>query len=128
MHFSEQTLKKKTRHWKEDAPIYRQITDLIVERILDDEYAEGELLPSVRQLAEDFDVSTLTAAKVFQELSKENITTKRRGIGAEVRKGVKNRILEKERKKFYEQEMPVLMKRLARLGIDPEELLRKRRS
>lgn len=65
---------------------------------------------------------------MFQELSKENITTKRRGIGAEVRKGVKNRILEKERKKFYEQEMPVLMKRLARLGIDPEELLRKRRS
>ncbi|MGD2134134.1 MAG: GntR family transcriptional regulator, partial [Maricaulaceae bacterium] len=94
---------KKTREWNEDQPIYRQIMDAVIGGILDGAYPEGELLPSVRQLAVDFDVSPLTAAKVFQELSRENLTEKRRGIGFEVRKGVRRMLLERERRKFLEK-------------------------
>lgn len=113
-----------TPTWNDDAPIYRQIVDTLIGRILEGAYPEGELLPSVRQLATDFGVSPLTAAKVFQELAREDLTEKRRGIGFEVRKGVRKALLQRERRKFLEQEWPELKARLQRLDIDIEDLMK----
>jgi GntR family transcriptional regulator len=76
----------------------------------------------VRQLATDFGISPLTAAKVFTELSRENVTEKRRGVGFEVRKGVRKVLLHRERKRFLEQEWPEIRARMKRLGIDMSDL------
>lgn len=113
---------KQKQAWDEDQPIYRQITDLLITRILDGIYREGELLPSVRQVADEFSVSPLTAAKVFQELDKDNVTVKRRGIGSEVRSGVRERLLKQERERFLIKEWPQLRARLKRLDIDLNDL------
>jgi GntR family transcriptional regulator len=110
--------------WADGQPIYRQIMDAIIGRILEGSYPEGELLPSVRQLASDFGVSPLTAAKVFSELQRENVTEKRRGIGFEVRKGVRKVLLHRERKRFLEEEWPEIRARMKRLGIEMRELPR----
>lgn len=110
--------------WNEGQPIYRQIMEAVIGRILEGSYPEGELLPSVRQLATDFGVSPLTAAKVFTELSRENLTEKRRGIGFEVRKGVRKVLLHRERKRFLEQEWPETRARMRRLGIEMRDLPR----
>ncbi|MGK6313604.1 GntR family transcriptional regulator [Neorhizobium sp. DT-125] len=110
--------------WNEDQPIYRQIVDALIRGILEGTYREGELLPSVRQLATDFGVSTITTTKVFQELSEEGVTEKRRGIGFEVRKGIRKALLQRERRRFLEQEWPELRARLNRLDIRIEDLLR----
>lgn len=115
-------MKKNDKKWRDDAPIYRQITDLIIERIISGEYAEETLLPSVRQLSDELDVSTLTTAKVFQELNGKDITIKRRGIGAEVRKGAQAKLLTKERKKFLDEEWPLVAKRIVLLGVNRNEL------
>jgi len=116
---------QKKYRWNDDQPIYRQITDIIIGRILDGSYPEGELLPSVRQCAEEFDVSPLTAAKVFQELDKEDLTIKRRGIGAEVSPGSRTDLLKRERQKFMKVEWPDVISRMQQLGINPAELLAK---
>ncbi len=113
---------KQKYNWNDDQPIYRQITDVIIGRILNGTYAEGELLPSVRACAEEFDVSPLTAAKVFQELDKEDLTIKRRGIGAEVSPGSRTDLLKRERQKFMKVEWPEVLKRMQQLGIDLEDL------
>ena len=110
--------------WNEDQPIYRQIMDAVIGKILEGAYPEGELLPSVRQLAVDFGVSPLTAAKVITELSRENLTEKRRGIGFEVRKGVRKFLLHRERKKFLEEEWPEIRARMKRMGIEIRDLPR----
>ena len=55
--------------WIEDVPIYRQLMELLVARILDEVYLEDEMLPSVRQLAQDCDVNPLTVAKAYKELT-----------------------------------------------------------
>lgn len=110
--------------WNEGQPIYRQIMDAVIGRILEGSYPEGELLPSVRQLASDFGVSPLTAAKVITELSRENLTEKRRGIGFEVRKGVRKVLLHRERKKFLEEEWPDIRARMRRMGIEMRDLPR----
>jgi GntR family transcriptional regulator len=41
----------KGQTWNEDQPIYRQLMETLLARILDHTYPEGEMLPSVRQLA-----------------------------------------------------------------------------
>jgi len=111
--------------WGEDQPIYRQIMDSVVGGILDGIYPEGEMLPSVRQLATEYGVSPLTAGKVFNELSRENLLDKRIGIGFAVRKGVRRVLLSRERRKFFEKEWPKMRERIERLEIDVNELLAK---
>lgn len=107
---------KQKQRWNE-LPIYRQITDIITGRILDGTYTEGKLLPSVREFADEFDVSSLTIAKVFQELDKEDLTIKRRGIGAEVSPGSRTDLLKQERQKFMKVEWPEVLARMQQLGI-----------
>lgn len=113
---------KPKHNWNDDQPIYRQITDILIGRILDGTYQEGKLLPSVRACADEFDVSPLTAAKVFQELDKEGLTIKRRGIGAEVSPGSRKDLLKREREKFMKVEWPEIVKRIEQLGIDLDDL------
>jgi GntR family transcriptional regulator len=108
--------------WNDGQPIYKQIMETVIGRILEGSYPEGQLLPSVRQLAVDFEVSPLTAAKVITELSRENITEKRRGIGFEVRKGVRKALLHRERKRFLDEEWPEIRARMRRMEIEIRDL------
>ena len=114
----------KAHVWNEDQPIYRQLVGEIQARILDGTYAEGQLLPSVRQLATDFQINPLTVAKAFQELGKEDLTEKRRGIGLMVKEGVREALLRRERAKFLKEEWPEIVERMQRMGIDVRALLK----
>jgi GntR family transcriptional regulator len=104
--------------WVEDVPIYRQLMDVLVVRILDQVYLEEEMLPSVRQLALDCDVNPLTVAKAYKELARDGFTERYRGEGLMLRKGVRDILLRREKNRFVKEEWPVLRSRLKRLGID----------
>lgn len=108
--------------WHDDLPIYRQLMEHLVGRILDRTYPEGEMLPSVRQLASDYDINPLTVSKAYKELARDGVTDKLRGEGLVVRKGVREMLLKRERNKFLKEEWPVLRSRLKRLGIDVKTL------
>jgi len=108
--------------WSEDLPIYRQLQDHLIGRILDQTYPEGEMLPSVRQLASDYDINPLTVAKAYKELAREGLTDKLRGEGLTVRRGVREALLRRERSRFMKEEWPTLRARLKRLGIDLKTL------
>jgi DNA-binding transcriptional regulator YhcF (GntR family) len=45
-------VKKRPHKWKNEQSIYRQLMDELIAGILERKYAEGEMLPSVRGLAE----------------------------------------------------------------------------
>jgi len=109
-------------NWSDDVPIYRQLMGHLVGRILDQTYPEGEMLPSVRQLASDYEINPLTVAKAYKELARDGLTDKLRGEGLVVRKGVREALLRRERNKFLKEEWPVLRARLKRLGIDMKTL------
>ena len=114
----------KAHVWKDDLPIYRQILDEILARVRDGTYPEGELLPSVRQLADEFQVNPLTVAKALREVAKEDLTEKRRGIGLVVRTGAQTELQQREKVQFLEEEWPKLIARMERMGIDIDTLLR----
>ena len=108
--------------WDEDRPIYRQLMEELIAGIIDQTYPEGELLPSVRQLADQFLVNPLTVARAYRELG--DLTETRRGIGLAVRTGVREAVIERERRQFLREEWPGLRDRIERLEIDLEELLK----
>jgi GntR family transcriptional regulator len=111
--------------WDQHRPIYKQLVERIIGRIMSGRYAEGEYLPSVRQLADDFLVNPLTAARAYKEI--EQYTETRRGVGVVVKEGVRALLLQREQKRFFREELPALRKRLAALEIEPAELMQELR-
>src|SRR4029453_18595338 len=111
-------MKKRPHKWKNEQPIYRQLVDEIVAGILDRTYPEGEMLPSVRGLAERYDVNPLTAAKAYRELQREGLIETLRGEGLVVKPGVRAGLIKRERTKFLKDEWPELRPRLERLEVD----------
>ncbi len=111
------------RDWNDNQPIYRQLRDLVVERILDRALGEGDPLPSVRQVAADYRVNPLTVLKGYQELADEGLVEKRRGIGLFVAIGARERLLASERAKFMAEQWPRVSDSIRRLGLSVRELL-----
>ncbi len=109
--------------WSETTPIYRQLRDRIVAMILDGELKEGDAVPSVRQVAVDYQINPLTVSKAYQELADEALLDKRRGLGLFVGAGAREKLLELERDRFLKEEWPALRARLLRLGLDLNILL-----
>jgi GntR family transcriptional regulator len=108
--------------WNADAPIYRQLADRLSAQLLDGEPSEGDAMPSVRALAGRYLINPLTVGRALQALTDEGLVEARRGLGMYVRPGARERLLQRERERFLEQEWPDLLARLRRLGIGADEL------
>ena len=65
-------------------PIYEQIKEQIKEAILNDEMNEGDMLPSIRQLAADLKVSVITTTRAYTELEQEGYVYNMQGRGCYV--------------------------------------------
>ena len=68
-----------------DIPIYVQIRNQIVLGISDGRLAPGEQLPTVRGLAEEMGVNSMTVNKAYQMLKQEGYIYTDRRNGAKVR-------------------------------------------
>lgn len=110
--------------WKDNVPIYRQLRDRVVAMILDGALNEGDAVPSVRQVAAEYQINPLTVSKGYQELVDEQLLEKRRGLGMFVTDGAREALLKSERERFLREEWPPLFARLQRLGLDLETLIR----
>lgn len=67
-------------------PLYFQIKDLIKNRIADNTWKQGQIIPSENEMAEMFGVSPGTVKKAFGELCKEGALYRRQGKGTFVSK------------------------------------------
>lgn len=77
-------------------PIFEQIENAIKEAIFSNELKEGEILPSVRSLANDLKISFLTVKRAYDELEKAGFIKSVQGKGTFV--APKNMELMKEEK------------------------------
>ena len=109
--------------WNDKEPIYHQLRDRLVELILDGVLQEGDPLPSVRTIAGDQRINPITVSKALQIMVDEGLVEKRRGLGMFVIPGAKTALQELEKKKFLHDEWPALLKRIARLGLHPDQLI-----
>lgn len=109
--------------WSDSTPIYRQLKERVVAMVLDRELQEGDALPSVRQVAADFQLNPITVSRAYQELAEEALVEKRRGLGMYVIEGAREKLLASERERFMKEEWPLILARIERLGLATEQLL-----
>jgi GntR family transcriptional regulator len=109
--------------WNDSQPIYRQLKEKLLEMILDGFVAEGEAIPSVRQISLDMKINPITVSKAVQELEGDGAVEKRRGLGMFVREGARESLRAQARQDFLAQEWPIISARLARLEIRVADLL-----
>ena len=110
--------------WSDGAPIYRQLKDRVVAMLLDGILKPGDALPSVRQVAAEYQLNPITVSRAYQELADEAIVEKRRGLGMYVTEGASEKLLNSERERFLHEEWPLVLERIQRLGLSLERLLR----
>jgi GntR family transcriptional regulator len=110
------------QRWEDNQPIYSQLRAHTVSAILDGSLKEGESLPSVRQVAVDFQINPLTVSKAYQSLVDDGLVEKRRGVGMFVVDGARERLLASEREHFLQDEWPRIAARIRKLDLDPDEL------
>jgi GntR family transcriptional regulator len=109
--------------WNDNTPIYRQLKDKVIGMMLDGALKAGDALPSVRQIAAEYQLNPITVSKAYQELVDDNLVEKRRGIGMYVTEGASEKLLASERERFLREEWPAMLERIRQLGLDVEHLL-----
>jgi GntR family transcriptional regulator len=109
--------------WNDNTPIYRQLKDRVIGMMLDGVLKAGDPLPSVRQVAAEYQLNPITVSKAYQELVDDNLVEKRRGIGMYVLAGASEKLLASERERFLREEWPAMLERIRRLGLDAHQLL-----
>lgn len=110
--------------WNDNSPIYRQLKDRVIGMMLDGALKAGDPLPSVRQIAAEYQLNPITVSKAYQELVDDNLVEKRRGIGMYVTDGASEKLLASERERFLREEWPAMLERIRLLGLNIEHLLR----
>ncbi|MFN5702265.1 MAG: GntR family transcriptional regulator [Gammaproteobacteria bacterium] len=108
--------------WSDNSPIYRQLKDKLVGMMLDGDIKPGDALPSVRQIAAEYQLNPITVSRAFQELADENVVEKRRGLGMYMSENAKDQLLSSEKQRFLQDEWPAIVARIKRLGLQPEHL------
>ncbi len=74
-----------TISYTSDKPMYEQIEDGIKKAIYDGKLKNNELLPSVRQLAKDLNVSAITTKRAYIDLEHEGLVYTVSGKGTFVK-------------------------------------------
>lgn len=108
---------------QQSRPVYLKLRDHIAAAIIEGEYAEGEMLPSVRAFAAAQGANPLTVAKAYQQFQIDGLVEVQRGVGMFVVRGAAEKLRRAERQQFVQQDWPEIRSRMERLGIDPAELL-----
>ncbi len=62
-------------------PLYAQIKQLLIQRVLDGEWRPGELLPSEFKIAAEYEVSQGTVRKALDDMAGEKLVVRRQGKG-----------------------------------------------
>lgn len=109
--------------WNDNTPIYRQLKERVIGMILDGALKSGDPLPSVRQIAAEYQLNPITVSRAYQELVDDHLVEKRRGIGMFIIDGASENLLASERQRFIREEWPAMLERIRRLGLDAAQLL-----
>jgi GntR family transcriptional regulator len=103
-------------------PIYRQIVEQVKAAIAAGALAEGDRLPSHRELAKDVVVAPLTVARAYDLLEREGFLVRERGRGAFVAAAAKHAAAPAA--KQLNGRASALVRHAQALGLTREEALR----
>lgn len=104
------------------APIYEQIKTQIKAAILNGEVAQGEQLPSIRQLAKDLKISVITTTRAYSDLEEEGFVKNVQGRGCFVAPR-NNELLRESALRGIEESLFAAITLAKNAGIEKDDLL-----
>ncbi|SHI60409.1 GntR family transcriptional regulator [Thermoclostridium caenicola] len=105
-----------------EEPIYEQIAKQIKNQIMRGELKGGELLPSIRVLAKELQISVITTKRAYDELEQEGYLETVPGKGTFV--AVQNKhMLREMRYKMVEEKLAEAVDAAKSIGLEQDELL-----
>ena len=109
--------------WKfsSDKPVYLQIADRIVKKVLSGEYSAGEQIPTVRQIALEAAVNPNTVQHAFSELENEGLIISKGTLGRFVTDDTE--IVTACRRRMAEQLVREFAKNMEQLSITKEQAI-----
>lgn len=106
---------------KSNKPLYHQIEEQIKEAIFRKELVEGDLLPSIRNFANDLKVSVLTIRRVYEDLEREGFIKSQIGVGTFISIG-NLQLLHDSKRHLIEKKFQDVIQTAKLLEITKEEL------
>ena len=103
-------------------PVYLRLRDIIAAAILDGQYSDGDMLPSVRAFAAQQGANPLTVAKAYQSFQDDGLVIVRRGVGMFVAPGAQRKLRTMERDRFFSSVWPPVAEQMQRIGISLDDL------
>ena len=105
-----------------EKPMYEQIKDAVRQAAVNGEVADNEMLPSVRQLSADLNVSAITVKRAYSDLEREGLIYTAAGKGTFIRLPDAS----KAREKYTEQLLADFSEKAAdllRKGVSKEQMI-----
>jgi len=110
--------------FKENQAIYLQIANRFFENILQKKWDSGDKIPSIRDMAVEFEVNPNTTMRTFNYLQDKGIIYNKRGIGYFLADDGFQKTIALKREQFLGEELPVFFRNMQLLGISLDDLKR----
>ena len=108
--------------FKSTKGIFLQIAENICHQILEGVLQKGDRVPSVRDLAADFEVNRNTVLRTYALLDEAGIFENKRGVGFFVSDKAVKIIQTKEKKEFFQNDLPEFVKKVKLLKLTEDDL------
>lgn len=108
--------------FKSTKGIFQQIADNLCHQILEGKLPPGERVPSVRDLAMEFEVNRNTLLRTYSILENAGIIVNKRGIGFFVSENAVELIRASEKAAFFAHELPSFIQKVKLLKLTAEDL------
>ncbi|WP_258525932.1 GntR family transcriptional regulator [Paenibacillus sp. YN15] len=105
------------------APLYEQIKKQVIEQILEGTLPSGTMLPSIRALARELEISVITVKKAYEDLEAEGYIATKQGVGSYVAEAGAEFVKE-TKLKAVQQAFEKGIAGCRELGMNEEEILR----
>jgi GntR family transcriptional regulator len=103
-------------------PIYKQIIEVMKQRMINLELKPGDMAPSVRVLAMEMIVTTNTIQRVYMELVREGLLIPYKGIGYQVTEEIEK--INQLRKNFLSEKLRKIFQEMKQMKISKVDLLK----
>jgi GntR family transcriptional regulator len=110
----------------ESTPMYSQIMEQILAKVMAGDWGPGHPLPSIRELASDSKVSVITVKRAYLELEHAGVIVTRQGKGSFVAdtQELPRQLAQQE----FDDQLAGLLSSANKLGLGPQEILRQVRA
>ncbi|RDV11047.1 GntR family transcriptional regulator [Pontibacter diazotrophicus] len=108
--------------FKENQAIYLQIANRFFDNILQKKWDSGDKIPSIRDMAVEFEVNPNTTMRTFNYLQDKGVIYNKRGIGYFLADDGFEKTIALKKEQFLEEDLPVFLKNMQLLGLSLDDL------